>query len=149
MPSNRLGKFLSLRTNDRLLLLEACCGLGLARICLFALPFRWIARGMLERTTEPLRHDLTPEQLAGARRIRWAIRSAARHVPWRAVCLPQSLAAKLMLRRREIPATLYFGVRTCVDASRRMEAHAWVRAGDTEVTPSQGAGAFAVVAMFS
>jgi hypothetical protein len=149
MLSSRWEKFLSLRAKDRVLLLEACCVLGLARICLLALPFRWIARGMLARTTAAPTLDLTPEQLAGARRIRWAVRSAARHVPWRAVCLPQSLAAKLMLRRRSIPATLFFGVRTRDNAAAGMEAHAWVRVGETEVTPSQGAGAFAVVAMFS
>jgi hypothetical protein len=146
---NRFRKFVALPARDRLLLLEACLNLGLARICVWAVPFRFIARTMCIRSSGSVPPDLSPDQLRLARNIRWTIRLAARHVPWNAVCLPQSLAARLMLKRRGIPATLYFGVRKSPSGARELEAHAWVLAGLIEVTPRQEPENFVVIATFS
>jgi Transglutaminase-like superfamily len=151
---SRPRKFLALRATDRALLLEACWNLAVACVCLRVVPFRWSLRGLHVCSAEPQAVDLSPDQFTVARRIRWIIRLAARHVPWRAVCLPQSLAARMMLERRGIPVILYLGVRKSIAASPSFETHAWVCAGILEVTPRQAREAgqpdesLVVIAMF-
>ncbi|MBL8650248.1 MAG: lasso peptide biosynthesis B2 protein [Sphingopyxis sp.] len=51
--------------------------------------------------------------------------SARVHLPWRRLCVPDSLALARFLWRRGIPGELYFGVRLDPFA-----AHAWVQLGD-------------------
>jgi len=48
----------------------------------------------------------------------------AGRVPWRAKCLEQALAAKMMLRRRKIANELYLGVK---QEENKMLAHAWLQ----------------------
>lgn len=55
------------------------------------------------------------------------VAAAARHGPWRARCLPVSLALQHLLLAHGIASRLRVGVRT---VNGRLEAHAWVeRAG--------------------
>ena len=55
------------------------------------------------------------------------VRKVARRAPFRAVCLPQAMAAQWMLRRRGIPSRLVFGARRRSDAE--LEFHAWLSVG--------------------
>ncbi len=53
-------------------------------------------------------------------------------VPWKCTCLVNAIAAKIMLKRRNIPATIYFGM--AKDSDKKIVAHAWVKCGDIYVT---------------
>jgi Transglutaminase-like superfamily len=68
--------------------------------------FRYVGR----TATRAVRRPELPEETRAmeVRRIRWAILSCARRVPWRAMRFQQGLAAKLMLQRRGIPSVLYY-----------------------------------------
>jgi hypothetical protein len=74
-----------------------------------------------------------------------AIARAARHVPFRAVCLQQAFAALLMLRRRGLAATVHFGL---LREDGELKAHAWSRCGEVAVTGVAAAPGFAPVAEF-
>lgn len=74
---------------------------------------------------------LTAEQDARARRVSRALASASRRLPWESTCLAQALAAARMLHRRGVPAQLRVGVKQ--DTPGQLEAHAWVRAGESIV----------------
>ena len=87
----------------------------------------------------------TPESVADAARVRWAVDTAARVLPWKPVCLPQAIAATLMLNRRDIASILYLGV----DPTRALDAHAWVRVGEVTVTGGPVDQRFAVVSTFA
>lgn len=76
-------------------------------------------------------------------RVAWAIGAAARRTPWRSKCLEQAIAAKLMLRRRQVPSTMYLGVALSRDA------HAWLRVGAVDLIGGGGHEGFAVVATFA
>lgn len=78
-----------------------------------------------------------------AERIGWAIATAARHVPWRADCLIQAMAAKAWLRRRGLAGDFYLGV--AKDARGAFAAHAWLRSGDVVVTGDCGAAFAALI----
>lgn len=97
---------------------EAIFLLGVARLLIRFVAFRRIL-GWIDRLFVGSPQPATPD-LHGFARI---ITSAARNVPWRALCLEQALAGRMMLGRRGIASTLHLGV---VNEAGRMEAHAWL-----------------------
>jgi len=131
---------------DIFLFLEALMHLALARLMVLVLPLRWVLGFSGSRVLGPVHPEEPrtrgPENLLP--RIRWALLAAARRAPWRCQCLEQSIAGKLMLRRRRIPATLYLGVEKTEDA---IHAHAWLRCGSTFVTGGDGSTRYSIVSV--
>ena len=128
---------------DRLTLGEAIVWLAIAGLIIAVVPFRNF--GFLAAL--PVR-KLPPADEARnlmRRQIRWAIVTAARRVPWRALCIQQGLAAQFMLRRRGIPSVLYYGA-----ALREgdLKAHVWVRDGNIDVIGGEAASRYALLARF-
>jgi Transglutaminase-like superfamily len=105
---------------DRQLVAEAAILLGVSRLLLLSIPFRLIVP-LLSRK---IRCSLESRHQPPDRRVRWAAMIAARNVPFRAVCLPQAMAAKFMLARRGYPSILHLGVGKN-DASNLI-GHAWL-----------------------
>lgn len=138
----------------RRLVAEAALWLALAGLALRVLRFRMIARHLGE--------SLTPAQgiarMAAAKAagdplalvydIGWAVRLAAVHLPFPALCLQQALAAKYMLRRRHITGALHLAVATRTEPGGAMRAHAWLDAAGVEVTGSPVTGEYTEVACF-
>ena len=120
------------------LLAEASAHLLAARIRLAVSPFKKIAPalGSFVPPTDPRiaerRAPAAPEQAQIAEQIRWAVASAARHLPFKAVCLPQAMAAHAMLRKRGIASAVHFGARRTNE--KPIDAHAWLDAAGVEVT---------------
>ena len=139
----RLLKFLRLSPPDRALLTEAVGRLCAATLLLRVLRFSRVAPRLGRHMAESPRAE-DRVAAAGALRIRWAVETAARHLPWKPVCLPQAVAAQWMLRRRGIASTLYLGI----DPASGYDAHAWVRAGSIIVTGPRP-DHFAVVSSFA
>src|SRR5262249_6567022 len=117
----RLGTFLAMSRADRQRLCEAVTMLGLARLVVLTVPFRVIRR-WLGRAPETSTYD---EELL--LQVRKAVTTAARNVPWNAVCLPQAMAAKVMLARRGVGSALHLGA--TIDKNGKLVAHAWLVAG--------------------
>lgn len=139
-----LSRLLRLPGPDRALLVEAVFGLSMAGLLVRAVRFARLAPRLGRHMAEsPPASDAIAT--AQARRIQWAVDAAARHLPWRPVCLPQAVTAQWMLRRRGIASTLYLGV----DPAAGYHAHAWVRAGSVIVTGGPLASGFTVVSTFA
>jgi hypothetical protein len=80
------------------------------------------------------------------------VETVARAMPFRALCLQQAVAARRMLRRRGVQATVYLGVNRA-SAGRKAAgqgnaAHAWVAVGSQVVNGDGNLGDYAVVARF-
>src|SRR5205085_1133432 len=104
MPLRRkLETFLAMRGADRLLVCEAAVMLALARLFVLTVPLRtmvpWLSRA-------PATDSCDQALLV---RVRQAVTTAARNVPWNAVCLPQAMAAKAMLARRGCGSSFHLG----------------------------------------
>ena len=141
-----LRKLLNLPIADIGLLLEAALMLEVARLAIALAPFRHIAPWLgVCRSATPTT-PLSEAHTWLAKRIGWAVHTAAGHLPWQAVCLPQAIAAKFMLRRRGFASTLYLGV-SRDDIS--FKAHAWIRTGDVIVTGYQDMQRYTVVSSFA
>ncbi len=133
---------------ERLLLLEAFALLGIARLLVLVIPFRWLACSLGQRMGES-GTQVGEAHLQHARLIGQAVHSAANNTPWESVCLPQAVAGQWMLKRRRIPATLYLGVAKDEAKQEKLAAHAWLRCGDIILTGASGHRQFTVVATFS
>lgn len=124
-----------MRRADRALALEAAIALTVARLRSGLFPFKRFARqlGGLKpphsRTTVPA---LRPEEAEAVRKVRWAIAAVAPWMPFKALCLQQAVAARAMLARRGIASILHLGVGD--PTGSKLEAHAWLDAGELTVT---------------
>jgi len=134
------------------LLLEAAVWLALARLAVLTIPFPRIAKrlGTFTAPGDGLQHGIpaiaAPDAVTLAKEISWAVTCAARHVPFKAVCLPQALAARQMLTRRGVSSALYFGASK--DSVGMFESHAWLLAAGVEVTGFPVAQQFTPMACF-
>jgi hypothetical protein len=139
-----IQKFFRLPRHDRRLLFEAVFWLAFAWLAIALLPFSHVGRlaGRPVRTVEPRQRM----RLLAIERIRWAVVASARRVPWRANCFQQGLATQFMLRRRGVPAVLYYGA--AMNPQEGLSAHVWVRHGDIDVVGCETASRFAVLAAF-
>jgi hypothetical protein len=146
MKLGQLGK------GRRALLFEAVAWLLLARLSLLLVSFPRLARhlGTVVTPADPRAGQAASGNSADAARlaaeIGWAVTRAARHVPFKAVCLPQAIAARLMLRRRGVTSVLHFGART--GSAKPIDAHAWLDAAGVKVTGYPVADAFTEIARF-
>lgn len=136
----------------RTLLLEAVAWLLLARVSLLLFSFPRLAQhlGTVVTPTDPRAQRAASGNSTDAARlaaeIGWAVTRAARHVPFKAVCLPQAMAARLMLRRRGVDSVLHFGAK--IGQAKPIDAHAWLDAAGVKVTGYPVADAFTEIACF-
>lgn len=139
------GKFFKRTGADRRLFLEAFCLLALSRFAILTVPFRRIAPFLGQVMAES--PDLAPGCEALAERISWAVQTAARYTPWESKCLAQAMAAKMMLKRCNVPSTLYLGL--AKDADAGLSAHAWLRCGERILTGAPVHEQFTMIARFA
>ena len=139
MSANPFARYQRLSGTRRRLLLRALFTLMLASAAVAVLPFRNAIRFgsiALRRSGGVSSDD-----------IAWAVEVAARHTPWRTVCLHKGLAAQHMLRAMGIDALLHYGARH--EPERRdLEAHVWVTVEGRAVIGGEEAAGFASVATF-
>lgn len=139
----RLRSFARLPRADRRLLVEAGGALLFGAVVAL-LPLRLYAGWLGRQDADP--PDADTIQTEQVRRIGWAIRTIAGRVPFRSDCLPQALAARVMLGRRGLPVTVVFGAALRDEA---LKAHAWARCGGVILTGNAARRGFAPVAAFT
>ena len=147
----KLRRFGEIGGRRRALVIEAAFWLLAARIALVAVPFPRLARrlGAFVPPTDArvaLGREGSKADARLAEEIGWATVRAARHVPFKAVCLPQAMAARIMLRRRGVASVLHFGAAR--GREQPIDAHAWLDAAGVEVTGYPVAAQFAEIACF-
>jgi len=126
-------------------MVEASLLLGISRLLVLFIPFgRWrkslgVISARPQQTDERIAVD-TATQIR-ARAIGRQVTRAAHKVPFRAVCLPQAMAARWMLARRGIETQLYVGARKS-EKDRAFDFHAWLMLGDDCLTGQEERAAF-------
>lgn len=117
-----LSKFFRLPRPERHLLVNAAFLLALIRAGLAVLTFDDL-RARIDRAAKPTEGPTPPDEVT-VERVVWAVTVAARYLPLSLACLPQALAAHVLLGRRGHPSEIRFGV--AKDPAGSLEAHAWV-----------------------
>jgi hypothetical protein len=118
-----LLKFCSLPRREKQFLCEAAFLLLLGNLCVRMIAFRHIdgfLRSHWNDRTQGGANDACEIEL-----IKLSLSRAANLLPWQSLCLSRSIAAYIMLRRRDIPAVMFAGVKSREDLS--LLAHAWVQ----------------------
>jgi hypothetical protein len=150
--ADRLRRFAEIGARRRWLLMEASFWLLVTRVALLVVPFPRLARRIGDFVAPSDDRVTTASQLGSAddaqvaAEIGWATIAAARHVPFKAVCLPQAMAARIMRRRRGVASVLHFGA--AKGKQKPIDAHAWLDAAGVEVTGYPVAAQFAEVGCF-
>jgi hypothetical protein len=145
-----LRRFAQVGPRRRLLVLEAAACLLAARLALVFIPFPrlagWLGTFVPPTDQRAARASATPRDVELAKEIGWAVTRSARYVPFRAVCLPQAMAAQAMLKRRGVASVMHFGAGKGSD--KPLDAHAWLDAAGVEVTGYPVAPNLAEIACF-
>jgi hypothetical protein len=136
----KFRSFRRLSITARWLVCEAVFMLAVGRLIVLTVPFRFLVP-WLRRAPETPTCD---ENLLLA--VRQAVTIAARNVPWKAVCLPQALAAKAMLARRGCGSAFHLGA--TFDPDGKLIAHAWLVAGGKIVVGAAGSAGMAPLSRF-
>jgi hypothetical protein len=126
--TNKWRRFMQLDGADKWLLLRATAWLGIARIMLVVMPFRRLAARL---SGESGSSHIEPDQDL-LQRIAYVISAAANNVPWRSDCFPQTIAARMLLKRFGYASTIHIGVDRVGEGE--IEGHAWLTCGETVVT---------------
>jgi len=142
----KLRSFARLPGATRALVIEAGTAL-MVGAALAIVPLRWYARWLGVQGDESPR-EVVPAVADAASRVGWAIRLIAGRVPFRSDCLPQAIAARILLGRRRLPVTVYFGA-AFLPGKTQLEAHAWARCGAVTLTGSKPRKRFTTVALFA
>lgn len=124
----RVPPFWRVPAGEWVLLAEAVFFLFAAKILISAIPFEKSRRFY----PNPANPDPHPHPTV-LKKVRRAVRRANRLAWWRNVCIVQSIAARIMLTRRNIRSELSLGVQ--YDGRRDLSAHAWLKAGPLFITP--------------
>lgn len=147
-----LRRFAQVDGHRRALLIEATIWLWLARAALRLVPFPRLARRLgafvtpeMARTTAA-KAPRSRDDIRIAGDVGWAVTRAARHAPFAAVCLPQAMAARVMLKRRGVASILHFGAAKTKDQT--LDTHAWLDAAGVEVTGYPAARHFTEIACY-
>jgi len=136
----------------RLLAAEAAAWLWFSRLALIFVPFPRLAERLgtfvppSDARALQARGVGSRENVLIAEDIGWAVTRAARYVPFKAVCLPQAMAARVMLKRRGVASVLHFGAGKGQD--KPLDAHAWLDAAGVEVTGYPVGSNFAEIGCF-
>jgi hypothetical protein len=147
-----LRRFAQVDNHRRALTIEAVTWLLLARLALIFISFPRLARRLgtfvppNDARALQARIRTSQDQVQSAEDIGWAVTRAARYVPFNAVCLPQAMAARVMLKRRGVSSVLHFGAGKGQD--KPLDAHAWLDAAGVEVTGYPVAKNFAEIGCF-
>jgi len=136
----------------RALIAEAVVWLLALRLALLLVPFPRLARGLgvfvppEDPRVAAAGAATTPAAARLAREIGWAVTRGAVHAPFKTVCLPQAMAARIMLKRRGLASVMRFGAARAPDAP--LATHAWLDAAGVKVTGYPAARGFAEIGCF-
>lgn len=138
-------KFGRFNWEERRALGEALLLLALGAVAVRLMPLKWLGRisGAGPFGRPPCDADRA-EVLTWM--VGWAVQRAARRSPLRAKCFEQGLAAQIMLRRRGIDSTLFYGVGVAPCIERPVRAHVWVETERFPVVGRPEPGDFALLA---
>ena len=117
-----MNEFLRLPAHERALVVQAAALSVMFRFALWFAPFSRVRRLTARLGRGRARHAHESP------RIGWAVEGVGRRLPW-VDCLPQALAAFVLLSRSGYTAS----VRVGVARTERFAAHAWVEANGVAV----------------
>lgn len=135
----------SLSWREARLLIESMLLVVMAAPAIRVIPFRHVGRLASRKLRRTVASTADRDEII--RQVRWAVMAAAKRSPLRAMCIEQGLTAQLMLRRRGVDSTMFYGVAPATQ-DKPLSAHVWVGCGELDVLGTELASSFALLATF-
>lgn len=142
---SRFFRYLKSPISEQLLILETFVSISIARLLIIIFPFQKLAKRLGQHKAESPQ-ELVLIQQSKSLEIGKMIRKVSAYTPFRSLCFEQALACKMMLNRRKISSTIYFGL--AKEKSTQLKAHAWLRSGQHILTGNKGKENFKIVSYF-
>ena len=127
----------------------AALGEAFVLLLLVSAALRWMKFETLGRIASLTVAARVPadQQVIICERCAWAVAVAAKRSPLRALCFERGLAAQIMLRRRGIDATLFYGLRPEAD-NVALKGHVWVIADKFGITGTEVSAGYRAMVSF-
>lgn len=145
MNRSHLHIFLSKPAAEKWLLLKIFMLLACMRLYILIFPFKSLSNLISKEFTDS---NLKEDQRVLAKSISLRIENVSKVVPWKATCLVQAAAAKILLNNRGIPNSICFGVNK-ENKKRDLQAHAWLKVDEKIVLGGEIAAEFVQVSTLS
>lgn len=161
-----ISKFFRKPFAEKRLLIEALLLTALTRFIIVSMPFKVLGRliGKAHPVPENMMfegykmicssgvHQASPQETQSeirnsVRSVAKAVQSVSKQVPWQATCLVQAATGKIMLNRRNLPASLFLGVNK--HDLKNMEPHAWLTSDSTVILGGGELEKYTVVSTFT
>src|SRR4051812_6735009 len=114
---------------NRLLFAEALMTSACVRFTLSFLPFKKVMSWLGKTNVRP-EIELTPEQIIQIKKTYHTSKLCNKYALWKTECYTLALTGKILLRRRNIPSTLYIGFKK---NGEKYEGHAWLKTPNDNV----------------
>ena len=144
----KLISFFKVSNRAKWLFFEALFLIALARVATKFYAFKRLLEILGTHSQETTKTPLSIEEKRHYYEYTKAINRAAKVSFWHTMCYEQAITAKLMLRRRKIPSTIYIGMHR-KEENQKLEGHAWIRVQDFIVTGKTDFSKYVVVGVFS
>ena len=144
--ANKIKIFRKLNFQDKLLFFKAFIITGIVRIAILNIKFDKL-KSRLGKNNHESSKEIDVECYSYIDIVKKAVLRAAKYTPWQSKCLVQAVTVQYLLKKENIPSTIYLGVNK--DKCNKMQAHAWIRCGEIIVTGGEISNDFKVVAKFS
>ncbi len=131
IAARKIKSFLSVPISGKLLFVEAVFTSAWVKIALLFFPFAKVAKWLGKVNDNSIVNTLHGE-IGTVKKVQFALKLCNRYTPWPTECYTQALTAKLLLKRRNIPGTIYFGFRK--NDKGELMGHAWLKSGGIVVT---------------
>lgn len=137
---SKAQRFFSKDIYRQKLLFEAAFYMLFARFLIAVVPFRYLSMMLEIKPKGTLTTNINSTEIA--QQISWAIECAARNLPFTLVCFPQGIAAYLMMQRRRLDVTLFYGINS---KHRDLSSHVWVKHGNNCVIGCEQSNDYIVI----
>jgi hypothetical protein len=131
---------------DIILFIEAWILLAFSRLLLIFYTFKKIVLIMSKLSKKKSNNNIVTDNTKLLQKINIGILRGSTYSPWRTKCFEQALAAKIMIKRRHITSTIFFGIRK--NDKSKLLAHAWLIANDFIVTGGPKIDQYTVITSF-
>ena len=137
------AKFRELTVSEVIALGEALVLIALSAPAIRLVKFRTLGRLASLRLRRAIPEA---DRAAVVQRVTWAVDRAAKRAPGRAMCFERGLSAQIMLRRRGVDSTMFYGVGH--ETTGALAAHVWVLDRGVDVAGGEQAPQYAALASF-
>ncbi len=145
MPAN-FNRFFRINHFERFLFLMAGLMASIYSCIIFFFPFKWYVKWLGEKEKSAI-IDYDIVTLEKIKNIERAMLRVKRYFPWRIKCLASAMAAKYLLRKMDIPSTIYLGVTK--ENPEKIIAHAWLQCSNITVTGKEEKAKFTPLVYFT